>query len=75
MANGWLTTQDGGEALFRGIFATAVDDGTLDIAILGRDITNLFAVVIDWPGDAVRLLWGNDPIKSSSARLKASCRW
>jgi hypothetical protein len=55
-----LTTQDGGDVLFRGLFATAVDDGTLDIAILGRDITNIFAVIIDWPGDAVCLVRGND---------------
>jgi hypothetical protein len=55
-----LGSQDGRQALFRGKFAAAIDDDTLDIAILGRDITNLFAVVVDQPGDTVCFLRGND---------------
>ncbi|MGH9553321.1 MAG: hypothetical protein ACRD3W_28325 [Terriglobales bacterium] len=37
------------------------DDGVarpvLDMSVLGRDITNLLALVIDHPGDAVCLLY------------------
>ena len=29
---------------------------TLDISVLGRDITNLFAVLVDWPQKTIRLL-------------------
>lgn len=55
-----FATDDGGEATFRGLFAAAVDDSELDIAILGREITNLFAVIIDYPGNTVCLLRDND---------------
>ena len=41
---------------FRGQFLAAVDSSTLDTSILGRDILNLFAVIIDRPQEVVCLL-------------------
>ncbi|HEX7376559.1 MAG TPA: hypothetical protein VF278_05575, partial [Pirellulales bacterium] len=55
-----LTDVHGRKVVFRGSFAAAGDGSALDIAVIGRDITNLFAVIIDWPGDVVCLLRGND---------------
>ncbi|MEK6302142.1 MAG: aspartyl protease family protein [Acidobacteriota bacterium] len=41
---------------FRGQFAAATEVDALDINVLGRDITGLFAVIIDQPGDIVCML-------------------
>lgn len=42
--------------LFRGQFAAVTDLEALDLSVLGRDITGLFAVVVDQPGNLVSLL-------------------
>jgi hypothetical protein len=42
--------------VFGGQFAGATELETLDMSILGRDITNLFAVIADRPGDRVCLV-------------------
>ena len=55
-----LTDVHGRKIAFRGDFAAAGDSSALDIAVLGRDITNFFAVIIDRPGDAVCLLRDKD---------------
>ncbi len=44
------------DILFRGRFAAAIDDATLDMCVLGRDILNLFALIVDRPRDVVCLL-------------------
>jgi hypothetical protein len=41
---------------FRGRFAAVTDMEALDMSVLGRDITRLFAVIVDQPGDVVCLL-------------------
>ena len=47
---------DGVALTFRGEFAATLSSSALDISLLGRDITNLFALVVDRPGEAVCLL-------------------
>jgi hypothetical protein len=46
----------GNRVVFRGQFAAVTDAADLDMSVLGRDITNLFAVVVDRPGNLVCLL-------------------
>jgi predicted aspartyl protease len=46
----------GGEVAFRGQFAAVTVAEALDMSVLGRDITNLFAVVVDRPGSVVCLI-------------------
>lgn len=41
---------------FRGRFAAVTDASVLDISVLGRDITDNFAVIVDRPQDAIHLL-------------------
>jgi Aspartyl protease len=42
--------------LFSGQFAAFTDPAALDTSVLGRDITNLFALIVDRPQDLVCLL-------------------
>jgi hypothetical protein len=51
-----LRREDGSGVLFRGTFAAFTLPESLDMSVLGRDITNLFAAIIDRPGDVVCLL-------------------
>ena len=51
-----LPRDDGGRATFRGRFAAFTDPSSLDMSVLGRDITNLFAVIVDRPRDVVCIL-------------------
>jgi len=51
-----LTQEDGNKLLLRGRFAAFTALEALDMSALGRDVTNLFAAVIDRPGDVVCLL-------------------
>jgi predicted aspartyl protease len=46
----------GGFATFAGRFAAVLQPEALDYCILGRDITELFAVIVDRPGNDVALL-------------------
>jgi hypothetical protein len=48
--------QDGSRVTFRGQFAAFTEVAALDMSVLGRDITNLFAVIVDRPGDVVCLV-------------------
>ena len=50
-----MRRSDGAAVHFRGPFRST-DSPLLDISLLGRDITNLFALVVDRPGEAVCLL-------------------
>jgi hypothetical protein len=45
-----------GPAVFRGRFAAFTNPEALDMSVLGRDITNLLAVIVDRPGEFVCLL-------------------
>jgi hypothetical protein len=47
---------DGTDVLFRGEFVAFPDPAVLDMSVLGRDITNLLAVIVDRPSDFVSLL-------------------
>jgi hypothetical protein len=51
-----LARDDGGTALFRGSFAAFTDAEALDMSVLGREITNLFALIVDRPREIVCLL-------------------
>jgi hypothetical protein len=48
--------EDGVMVGFQGQFAAATDPEALDMSVLGRDVTNAFAVIVDRPGDVVCLL-------------------
>lgn len=45
-----------GRVVFRGQYAAATELEALDMSVLGRDITGLFAVIVDRPGNVVCLL-------------------
>ena len=51
-----LTREDAGKVMFRGQYAAVTELEALDISVLGRDITGLFAVIVDWPHDVVCLV-------------------
>jgi hypothetical protein len=51
-----LTREDAGKVMFRRQYATVTELTALDISVLGRDITGLFAVIVDWPHDVVCLV-------------------
>lgn len=51
-----FSREDGRTAVFRGSYAAVTDLEALDMSVLGRDITNMFAVVVDHPGNVVCLL-------------------
>lgn len=51
-----LTREDSGKVVFRGQYAAVTELEPLDIRILGRDITRLFAVIVDRLHDVVCLL-------------------
>lgn len=51
-----MIREAGATVVFKGRFAAFIDPAALDTSVLGRDITNLFALVIDRPQDQVCLL-------------------
>jgi len=51
-----MDRDDGVPVHFHGRFAAVTAPGMLDMSVLGREITNLFAVIVDRPGDVVCLL-------------------
>ena len=51
-----LRRDTGSPVVFNSRFAAVTDPGALDLSVLGRDITDLFAVIIDRPGNVVCLL-------------------
>jgi len=51
-----LTKDDGEPIVLRGEYAALTDPAALDMSILGRDVTGLFAVIVDRPGNYVALL-------------------
>jgi predicted aspartyl protease len=51
-----LLREDAGHVVFRGQYAAVTELEALDISVLGRDITGLFAVIVDWPHDVVCLV-------------------
>jgi hypothetical protein len=53
-----LTRDDGGKVLFRGQFSVCMDRESLDMSVLGRDILELFAVIVDRPSNVISLVGG-----------------
>jgi predicted aspartyl protease len=53
-----LTREEAGKVVFRGQYSGVTNLEALDMSVLGRDITGLFAVIVDRPGDIVCLLRG-----------------
>ena len=51
-----LTHAEGGQVTLRGQYAGVTEVDALDMSVLGRDVMNLFAVIVDWPQQVVRLL-------------------
>jgi hypothetical protein len=51
-----MTHEENRKAVCRGQFAAFTELEVLDMSVLGRDITNLFAVIVDRPRDFVCLL-------------------
>jgi hypothetical protein len=54
-----MTREDGTTIIVNGSFAAFPNPAALDMCVLGRDVTNLFAVIVDRPQDVVCLLAGN----------------
>ncbi|MBI3801576.1 MAG: retropepsin-like domain-containing protein [Deltaproteobacteria bacterium] len=51
-----LSHEAGGTVVFRGQYAAVTELEALDVSVLGRDITGLFAVIVDQPENIVCLL-------------------
>jgi hypothetical protein len=51
-----LTREDASKVVLRGQYAAVTELEALDISVLGRDITGLFAVIVDKPHNVVCLL-------------------
>jgi predicted aspartyl protease len=51
-----LTHESHQKIMLRGQYAAVTDMQTLDMSVLGRDVTNLFSLIIDWPKGLVSLL-------------------
>jgi len=47
---------DGGKAVFNGLFAGFTSLEALDMSVMGRDILNMFSLVVDRQGDTVCLV-------------------
>ena len=54
-----LLRENGANISFGGQYAAFTDPKALDMSVLGRDLTNLFAVIVDRPQDVVCLIGGN----------------
>jgi hypothetical protein len=51
-----LAREDAGKVVFRGQYAAVTELEALDISVLGWDITELFAIIVDRLRDVVCLL-------------------
>ena len=51
-----LTRENNDKVIFRGQYAAITEAESLDMSVLGRDITNLFAIIVDWPQRVVCLV-------------------
>jgi predicted aspartyl protease len=53
-----FTRADFVQVVFRGAYLACADPRALDMSVLGRDILEMFAVIVDYSGDTVCLLGG-----------------
>ncbi len=51
-----LSREGGGKVTFQGQYAAVTELEALDICVLGRDISRVFAVIVDQPGEMICLL-------------------
>ncbi len=51
-----LTREDDCKVIFRGEYAACIQQETLDMSVLGRDLLEMFAVIVDRSNDLVCLL-------------------
>jgi len=51
-----LSRENNGKVMFRGQYAAITEAEALDMSVLGRDVTNLFAIIVDWPQRVVCLV-------------------
>lgn len=51
-----LARENNGKVIFRGQYTAITEAETLDMSVLGRDVTNLFTIIVDWPQRVVCLL-------------------
>ena len=51
-----LSRENNGKVMFRGQYAAITGAEALDMSVLGRDVTNLFAIIVDWPQRTVCLV-------------------
>ena len=54
-----FTRDDGQGVQFRGAYVACTDQEALDMSVLGRDILDMFAVIVDRSADMVAMLGGN----------------
>ncbi len=53
-----LTRDDGMKATFHGEYAACAEHEALDMSVLGRDILEIFAVIVDRPSEVIAMLGG-----------------
>jgi predicted aspartyl protease len=58
-----LTRDDSTKVIFRGDYTACTDQEALDMSVLGRDILEMFAVIVDRSNDVVCLLGGRHRYK------------
>ena len=51
-----LTRENNGKVMFRGQYAAVTAAEAFDMSVLGRDVTNLFTIIVDWPQRLICLL-------------------
>jgi hypothetical protein len=53
-----LTRDDGRKALFLGEYAACMDHEALDMSVMGRDILEMFALIVDRRADVIAIIGG-----------------
>ena len=51
-----LTRENNAKVILRGHYAGVTKISALEMSVLGRDVINLFAVIVDWPQPVICLL-------------------
>jgi len=54
-----LSRDDGEKAVFRGEYAACTDQEALDMSVLGRDVMEMFALIVDYPNNVVAMIGGH----------------
>lgn len=53
-----LSQDDGQKAVFRGEYSACTDHEALDMSVIGRDILEMFALIVDRRADVVAIIGG-----------------